>query len=375
LAFYKKSDYFKCQVFIILILFAAVSLFAAGRARGGDAADSKELKKSFQPGDNLALIRAKIAANGYVFTVADNWVMKLPQKQRERMRYRRRPVLPEMDRRRMSTKADLGPIESYLDHSLPHKFDLRNVDSKRSYIGPIRQQGSCGACYAFGACAAAESAYNLAVGSYNQNCVDFSEAFIIFCLNSLYDDLNGCNGSGYNYEELDSLVNEGVCYENLLPYKPGNRKCTIGLDVPTVRFTSWYRLPCNNIKAIKTAIYNFGAVDVSVATTSAFDAYNSGIYEDTKTGCEDPSSGVCYFAATDHVVNLVGWNDNNGKGYWILRNSWGEDWGEAGYMRIKYNAAHVTCAACYLVFTPTKPAQPDVEPASVAPWLKFLLED
>ncbi len=93
------------------------------------------------------------------------------------------------------------------------------------------------------------------------------------------------------------------------------------------------------------------------------------------TRCRDGYSGFCYYAVTNHVVALVGWDDNGGDGYWILRNSWGDAWGEGGYMRIKYNAAHVACAACYLTFTPEQPPLLPVKPVAVTPWLPLLLGD
>jgi len=359
---------------LTIFLVTVVILFVGGLSEEV-AADSKLSKKPFAVGDDITAIREKIAANGYGFKVTSNWVVKLPQNLRERMRFRRYPksVIRRLNESRLS-----DPLEPLLDQPLPPSFDLRNVGIPgRSYIGPVRQQGSCGACYAFGACAAAEGAYNLATGSCDQNCVDFSEAFITFCLDPFYSGFDGCRGSDYEYEELEALIKYGVCYEEQLPYSSAHRSCPSGLDIPTVHFTSWHRLPCNDIYAIKTAIYHFGVVDVAVATNSAFDAYASGIYEDTKTDCLDPDSGVCYYAPTDHVVALVGWDDNGGEGYWILRNSWGREWGEAGYMRIKYHAAHVACAACYLTFTPKKPPLlPQSRPESViTPWLKLLLDD
>jgi len=340
----------------------------------GDAsADNRLLKQTFASGDDVAVVRAKILANGYNFKVSSNWVVELPQNLRDRMRFRRSSLQVV---RRLKERMLSGPLELFLDQPLPSNFDLRNVGSGRSYIGPVRQQGSCGACYAFGACAAAEGTYNLATGSCDQNCVDFSEAFIAFCLDPLYAGFDGCRGSDYEYEELEALIKYGVCYEKLLPYNSAHRSCPAGLDLPTVHFTSWHRLPCNDTHAIKAAIYHFGVVDVAVATNSAFDAYASGIYEDTKTDCIDPNGGICYYAPTDHVAALVGWDDNGGEGYWILRNSWGSEWGESGYMRIKFNSAHVACAACYLTFTPKKPLLPQPRPErDVTPWLKLLLDD
>lgn len=335
-----------------------------------DAFAAEAEKVPFLPQDDLSLIREKIAANGYNFTVASNWVVELTLEKRARMRSRF-PVTRAQRERRSS---DPGPLALYLDSPLPKRFDWRNVDNGISYIGPVRHQGSCGACYAFGACAAAEGVYNLANNLYNDNCVDFSEAFITFCLDPLYAGFDGCTGSDYEYEELDALVREGLCLEELFPYDASLRSCPLDLPVSTVKFDSWHRLPCNDIDAIKRAIRYFGIVDVSVMTNSAFDAYESGVYEDSKTECRDTYSGTCYYAASDHVVALVGWDDNGGDGYWILRNSWGADWGEDGYMRIKYNSAHVACAACYLVITADLPVV-EVEPAAVAPWLPLLLKN
>jgi len=366
---FKLSAYFVRSVVLLFLagLFLMTAVCFAGPAESG--------KIPFQPGDDLALIRTKIDVNGYDFKVSSNWVVKLPQPLREKMRLYRRQAVGGV--RYATGDLDPGPLQLYRDRPLPERFDLRNVSPGRSYIGPVRQQGSCGACYAFSACAAAEGAYNLATGKYNQNCVDFSEAFIAFCLTPLYGGLYGCGGSDYEYEELDALVEKGVCYEEQMPYNSVNHSCPLDYMLPTVRFSSWHRLPCNDTSAIKTAILNFGAVDAAILTSSAFDAYASGIYEDSKVSCETYDGSSCYYVTTDHVVALVGWDDNNGDGYWILRNSWGRAWGEEGYMRIKYHSARVACAACYLVFTPESPPPLAAEcrPGDVYPCLQLLLDD
>ncbi|MEA1922390.1 MAG: C1 family peptidase [Pseudomonadota bacterium] len=354
------------RIFLVWFLVLFV-LFPSFAAQGSGSVGGGRQKIPFLQEDDLSLIRDKIISNGYNFTVSSNWVVELSRERRARLRTRRYPTSPRRER----SVSGLGPLAAYMGRSLPDRFDWRNVDGCR-YIGPVRHQGSCGSCYAFGACAAAEGTYNLATKNYNENCVDFSEAFITFCLDSFYGGFDGCRGSDYEYEELDALIREGVCCEELFPYDPLAVNCPLELTVPTVKFDSWHRLPCNDMVAIKTAIRFFGVIDVSVLTNPAFDAYESGIYEDSVTLCQDVYDGPCYYAATDHVVALVGWDDNGGDGYWVLRNSWGADWGEGGYMRIKYRAAHVACAACYLVFTVDPPPVP-VKPVDITPWLPLLL--
>jgi hypothetical protein len=91
----------------------------------------------------------------------------------------------------------------------------------------------------------------------------------------------------------------------------------------------------------------YGVVAAAVDVGGAFEAYSGGIYQDSNTTC---SSNPCYYTPTNHIIALVGWNDNGGDGYWILRNSWGSSWGESGYMRIKYTSARVGCEAAYVVY-------------------------
>jgi len=303
----------------------------------------------FEQGDTLEELRDKIEQNGYSFTVDHNWVYDMSPEEKEEFFSRHDSGLPEA----IDTSEDIGPLAGHLGRKqLPSQFDWRNYNG-HSYIGDIGNQGPCGSCYAFGACAAAEGTYNVANGLYDGNCSDFSESFIIWCLGSLpqYNPhFYGCSGADYSYSELTALTVEGVCSEADFPYQTS---CCCGdhWDDPRISLDSWHRIPCGDIDAIKMAIMTYGPVDAAVLVTSAFEAYSGGIYEDSNTACDGEP---CDYTTTNHAIALVGWDDNGdpgSNGYWILRNSWGSaDWGESGYMRIKYHSAVVACAACYLVY-------------------------
>lgn len=239
--------------------------------------------------------------------------------------------------------------------ALPDTFAWTNING-HTYIGSIRDQGGCGSCYAFGACAAAEGTYNKAMGYVDGDCVDFSESFIIWCLGRLSEynsHFFGCDGADYDYYEIQALTNQGVTYESNFPYQEDDPGSCTHYDDPTVVFSSWARVACSDTAAIKSAITNYGVVAAAVNTDTAFNNYSSGIYENTDTDCD---ASPCYYETTDHVISLIGWDDSppeGGGGVWILRNSWGSSWGENGYMRIRYTSAAVACAVAHLAYDET----------------------
>jgi len=331
------------------------------------AADPQKGILPFTSDESLDAVREKIRHNGYQFTVGHNWVVDMPPEMKREFfsRGRRRAAALES----ALASADIGPLADHLGEPLPASFDWRAHEG-RSYIGPIRDQGNCGSCYAFAACAAAEGTYNWAKGLFDAACVDFSESFIIWCLGGLEEyeeNFYGCDGADYSYSELEALVEEGVCLESAYPYtivEPAS--CTHWND-PRTQFTTWQRVPCGDIEAIKTAIMTYGPVDAAVlADQTAFMGYSGGIYEDALTDCP----GVpCEYTETDHCIALVGWDDSGDpekNGYWILRNSWGTTWGESGYMRIKYRAARVSCEVAYLVYGAPQPT-PSPRPVTPTP--------
>ncbi len=240
-------------------------------------------------------------------------------------------------------------LKTYAD-----SLDWRSYNGK-AYIGDVRDQGSCGDCYAFGAAAAAEGAYNYENNLTDAATIDFSESYIAWCLGtygSYSAHFDGCDGADYDYAELTALTNEGVTLESYFPYTesdPGS--CTHGSDPVTV-FKSWGRIAVNDTAAIQGALSTYGVLDVAVDVTTDFENYSGGIFSDTQTDCPDGA-----YTTTNHAVSLVGWGTDATEGlYWILRNSWGSSWGESGYMRIKAQAARVACAATYIEANNIDPA-------------------
>jgi len=302
---------------------------------------AQEPPKAATP-DRLEAIREQIRQNGYAYTVAHNWVFDMSPEQKKHFLGRhpsRTPVLRD----------EPGPLREHMGRRmLPTAFDWRNV-AGHTYIGPVRNQGSCGSCYAFAAAACAEGVYNKANNLTDGQCADFSESFIAWCLGRLEpysDHFFGCDGADYDYQELQALCDVGICSEASFPYQQSDPGSCTHMSDPRVQFQNWYRIPCGDVEAIKTAIMTYGVVDAAVWVSDLFQAYDGGIFEDDSTCYSNP----CYYTPTNHAIALVGWDDNGGDGYFILRNSWGTSWGEAGYMRIKYHAARVACEACYMVY-------------------------
>ena len=136
---------------------------------------------------------------------------------------------------------------------------------------------------------------------------------------------------------------------------------------PVVTAKEWGRLGSNDDNAIQGAISTHGVLDVAVYVTSSFQGYSGGIFTDTQTSCPDGA-----YTRTNHAVALVGWGTDPVHGlYWILRNSWGDWWGESGYMRIQAHAARVACSATYLA---ANPGTPPSTPPSLTPINGLLLE-
>jgi cathepsin L len=91
---------------------------------------------------------------------------------------------------------------------------------------------------------------------------------------------------------------------------------------PVVKINGYVQLPANNYTALMNAVASVGPVSISV--DADWGAYESGVFD----GCNQANPDI------DHAVVLVGYGEENGSKYWLVRNSWAPSWGEKGYIRL-----------------------------------------
>jgi len=215
---------------------------------------------------------------------------------------------------------------------------------------PVRNQGGCGSCWAFGTVGPLES--NILI--HGGDAPDLSEQYLVSC-NS---DGWGCGGGwwAHDYHQWKFInppeTEAGAVPEGEFPYVASDVACGGPYTHPW-KIEDWayigsgWSIP--SVDQIKQAIMDYGPVAAAVCAGSFFSGYSGGIFNVEETQyCVDK-----YKQDINHAIVLVGWDDNQGtNGVWILRNSWGSGWGEGGYMRIEYGTSQVGYAASYVVYSP-----------------------
>ena len=232
---------------------------------------------------------------------------------------------------------------------MPAGFDLRNEDG-HSYIGPAHYQGAIGSCYAFSSCAIAEAAYNRSKGLFDDRCADFSESFLVWSMDPYYEGLSGPDGSISYFDELQALVDFGVCSEADFPYtQTAPADGNLHMDAPRVRFSSWHYLPAYDVETMKRTMLLTGALDAGIMVDPEAhfyaDDYKGEVYTDT---CTSLTGVLSTESDMNHVVALVGWDGATNS--WIVRNSWGAKWGDAGYGKIGYYTMRASTCVSYLLY-------------------------
>ncbi len=207
--------------------------------------------------------------------------------------------------------ADYGvPFLSFdrTESDLPAKYDLREL----GLITSVKNQGSCGSCWAFAGVAAMESAL---LKQSNQS-FDLSEQELVSCDRGSY----GCGGG---WEPFNYMVKKGISAESSFPYQGRNLRCK---NTPNAaKAVKWGNVGSAGRRAtvdeVKKAVIDFGALWITVGANSYWDGASGTI---TK----------CANTQTNHAVTLAGYEtDAEGKTNFLIKNSWGKTWNGDGYVK------------------------------------------
>nr|CDJ88563.1 Peptidase C1A domain containing protein [Haemonchus contortus] len=233
---------------------------------------------------------------------------------------------------------------------IPESYDLRSIWPNCTSLFTIRDQANCGSCWAVSTAAAISD--RICIATKGQKQVYISATDILSCCS---DCGLGCLG-GWTLDAWHFFVEDGVVSggkylskdccrpyplhpcghhgndtyygecNGTAPTPPCRRTCQAGLRKQyrlDKRYgETAYELPIS-VKAIQREIMNHGTVVVTFAVHEDFKHYKSGIYKNAAGKVKG-----------HHAVRMIGWGTENGTDYWILANSWHDDWGEQGYFRM-----------------------------------------
>ncbi|CAL9181266.1 unnamed protein product [Musa hybrid cultivar] len=227
---------------------------------------------------------------------------------------------------------------------LPESVDWR----AKGAVAAVKDQGYCGSCWAFSTVGAVEGINQIVTGEL----ITLSEQELVDCDNS-YN--LGCNGGLMDYAFEFIINNGGIDTEDDYPYKARNGMCDQNKkNAKVVSIDGYEDVPQNDEKALQKAVVNQPVSVAIEAGGRAFQLYQSGIF-----------TGRCG-TRLDHGVVVVGYGSDNGKDYWIVRNSWGGDWGEAGYIRMERNMKAST-GKCGIAMEPSYPIKKGKNPPHPGP--------
>nr|XP_048303520.1 procathepsin L-like [Myodes glareolus] len=198
---------------------------------------------------------------------------------------------------------------------VPKFVDWRN----HGYVTPVKNQGQCGACWAFSAVGSLEGQMFRKTGRL----VPLSEQNLVDCSWSYGN--SGCDGGLMEYAFQYVKDNRGLDARATYAYEARNGPCRYDPKNSAANVTGFVRIPVSEA-ALMNAVATVGPVSVGIDSHHySFRFYSGGMYYEPRCSSSD----------LDHAVLVVGYGEeSDGKKYWLVKNSWGAGWGMNGYIKM-----------------------------------------
>ena len=203
---------------------------------------------------------------------------------------------------------------------LPEYFSWTNINGI-DYTTDIKNQAPAPTCEAYALCASIETLMQYQIGELYDP--DLSETHLYFYAGGTYEAgyVNLVDAANYLIEF--GVPDEG-CYPD--PHRPFDYpfESVHGWENRTINIQEWGWVD-RDIESIKNALIEYGPLIICMYFWNNFFYYNGGVY----------TRGFGQIAG-GHVMTIVGYDDD--EQCWIIKNSWGEKWGENGWLKLSYDA-------------------------------------
>ncbi len=293
------------MLFVVLL---AIALLAVG----APFASAEERQMTPEEAEYIAEIRERIEERGLDWEAGPTSITELSPDER-------RALLGNVTPPHIQAVFDtLRPDPEVEARTFRSSFDWRDYDG----VTPADDQLDCGSCWAFAACGATEAHIRINEGVI----LDLSEQQSIDC-NFAGSDCDG----GWSGEAYKLHMDPGGVTEECYPYRAENGTSCRHNQCEKVAIIDGYSFVSSTVASIKNAVQTYGPVSTGMTVYDDLYGYTSGCY--VPTGSADGG----------HAVLIVGWDDAmcGGDGAWIVKNSWGKDWGENGFFYIKYGVSGI----------------------------------
>lgn len=215
----------------------------------------------------------------------------------------------------------------------PASMDWRS----KGAVTSVKNQGQCGSCWTFSSTGAIEGAWAISKGAL----INLSEQELVDCAGLKYGSM-GCNG-GQMEGAFKFVIENGQCDLSSYPYTAVDGTCQKCNAV--VHMSSCSDVKPNDQVSLKGAVAQQPVSIAIEADTKYFQSYSSGVLTSSSCGTN-----------LDHGVLIVGYGEEDGQKYWLVKNSWGTTWGEKGYVKIARSDSTDDAGICGIAMDPSFPS-------------------